>query len=57
MAEMLSRDREIATRSVLSDPTMYGVVAASILTVCVLASYVPARRITRVNPVDVLRAD
>jgi len=40
-----------------SDPTTYGVVAASIVLVCALASYVPARRITRVNPVDVLRAD
>jgi putative ABC transport system permease protein len=40
-----------------SDPTTYGVVAASILVVCSLASYVPARRITGVNPVHVLRAD
>jgi putative ABC transport system permease protein len=40
-----------------SDPTTYGLVAASIVLVCSLASYVPARRITRVNPVDVLRAD
>ena len=40
-----------------SDPTTYGVVAALIVMVCLLASYVPARRITRVNPVDVLRAE
>lgn len=40
-----------------SDPTTYGAAAALIVMVCALASYVPARRITRVNPVDVLRAE
>ena len=39
------------------DPTTYGVVAALIVAVCLLSSYVPARRITRVEPVDVLRAE
>lgn len=39
------------------DPTTYGVVAALLVSVCLLASFAPARRITRVNPVEVLRAD
>ncbi len=40
-----------------SDPTTYGVVAVLIVLVCVLASYAPARRITSVNPVEVLRVE
>jgi predicted permease len=40
-----------------SDPTTYGVVAALIMVVCLLTGYVPARRITKVNPVDVLMAE
>jgi predicted permease len=40
-----------------ADPTTYGVVAGLIVIVCLLASYVPARRITRIDPVDVLRAE
>jgi putative ABC transport system permease protein len=40
-----------------TDPMTYGVVAAMIVTVCVLASYVPARRISRVSPVEVLKAE
>ena len=40
-----------------SDPATYGVVAALIVIVCLLASYAPARRITKVNPVEVLRAE
>ncbi|UCG88221.1 MAG: ABC transporter permease, partial [Gemmatimonadota bacterium] len=40
-----------------SDPLTYCVVATLTVAVCLLASYLPARRITRVNPVDVLRAD
>lgn len=40
-----------------SDPLTYGTVAALIVVVCLLASYTPARRITRVNPVEVLRAE
>ena len=40
-----------------SDPTTYGVVAALILIVCLLASYAPARRISRVSPVEVLKAE
>jgi ABC-type antimicrobial peptide transport system permease subunit len=39
------------------DPTTYAVVAASIVIVCLVASYAPARRITTVSPVDVLRAE
>jgi putative ABC transport system permease protein len=39
------------------DPATYGVVAALITIVCLTASYAPARRITRVNPVEVLRAE
>ena len=40
-----------------SDPATYGVVAALIVAVCLLASYTPARRITKLNPVEVLRAE
>ena len=40
-----------------SDPLTYGVVAASVVVVCLLASYIPARRIARVDPVRVLKAE
>ena len=40
-----------------SDPTTYGAVAALIVIVCMTASYAPARRISKVDPVDVLRAE
>ena len=39
------------------DPMTYGAVVALILIVCWLASYLPARRISRLSPVDVLRAE
>jgi predicted permease len=40
-----------------SDPGTYGAVAALIVIVCLVASYAPARRITKMSPVDVLRAE
>ncbi len=40
-----------------SDPTTYGGVAALIMIVCLAASHAPARRITKVNPVELLRAE
>jgi ABC-type antimicrobial peptide transport system permease subunit len=40
-----------------SDPITYGTVACTLLGVCLLAGYIPARRITRVDPVEVLRAE
>jgi ABC-type antimicrobial peptide transport system permease subunit len=40
-----------------SDPTTYGVVAALIVIVCLLAGYVPARRISKVGLTDVLRME
>ena len=40
-----------------TDPTTYVVVASLLLTLCLLASYLPARRIARVDPVDVLKAE
>ncbi|UCG87922.1 MAG: ABC transporter permease [Gemmatimonadota bacterium] len=40
-----------------SDPTTYGAVTVAIVIVCLLSSYAPARRITRVNPVEVLKAE
>ncbi len=40
-----------------SDPITYATVASSLLVLCLVASYLPARRIARVDPVDVLKAD
>jgi putative ABC transport system permease protein len=40
-----------------SDAVTYGVVAALLMLVCLVASYLPARGITRVDPVEVLRAE
>jgi hypothetical protein len=40
-----------------SDPTTFAAVAASIVAVCFLASYTAARRISRVNPVEVLNVE
>jgi ABC-type antimicrobial peptide transport system permease subunit len=39
------------------DPVVFGVVAASLLVVGILASLIPALRATRVDPVQALRAD
>jgi ABC-type antimicrobial peptide transport system permease subunit len=40
-----------------TDLMTYGVVAALVLIVCLLAGYVPARRIFNLSPVDVLKAE
>ena len=40
-----------------NDPLTLGVLAAGLLGICLLASYVPARRATRVDPWTSLRAD
>ena len=37
------------------DPTTYGALAAFLLTIAGIAAYVPARRVTRVDPVSVLK--
>jgi predicted permease len=39
------------------DPLTYGVVALGLLAAAALASYVPARRVTRIEPVVALRAE
>lgn len=40
-----------------SDPLTYSLVALLLITVCLVASYVPARRISRVDPAEVLRVE
>jgi len=40
-----------------TDPLTYGVVCALVLSVSVIASYIPARRSAGVDPVEVLRAE
>jgi predicted permease len=40
-----------------SDPLTYGSVAISLCVLCLVASYLPARRITQVDPVDVFRTE
>ncbi len=39
------------------DPLTYSIAAAGVLASAAVASYLPARRVTRVNPVEALRAD
>jgi putative ABC transport system permease protein len=39
------------------DPLTYGVVVIALLGAAAVASYVPARRVTRINPVEALRAE
>jgi putative ABC transport system permease protein len=40
-----------------ADPATYALVAAALLSAAVFASYLPARRVTRVDPVEALRAE
>jgi ABC-type antimicrobial peptide transport system permease subunit len=39
------------------DPSVFAMIAAALAGAAILASLVPARRATRVDPVQVLRAD
>jgi ABC-type antimicrobial peptide transport system permease subunit len=38
------------------DPLTYAIMGAGLLAAAVVASYVPARRVTRIDPVDALRS-
>jgi ABC-type antimicrobial peptide transport system permease subunit len=39
------------------DPVTYGAVAALLCAICLVASFVPARRATKVDPLMALRAE
>jgi putative ABC transport system permease protein len=39
------------------DPMTYGVVALALIGATLLASYIPAARATRVDPIDALRTE
>jgi ABC-type lipoprotein release transport system permease subunit len=39
------------------DPLTYGVVVVGLLVAAAVASYLPARRVTRIEPVEALRAE
>jgi len=39
-----------------TDPTAFGAVAAFLVLVAVVAAYIPGRRATRLDPLDVLRS-
>ncbi|HUG40333.1 MAG TPA: ABC transporter permease [Longimicrobiales bacterium] len=40
-----------------TDPATFGLVVATMLTTAALASYIPARRATRIDPAEVMRAE
>ena len=40
-----------------ADPATYALVALALLSAAVIASYLPARRVTRVDPVEARRAE
>ena len=39
------------------DPATYALVALTLLSAAMIASYLPARRVTKVDPVEALRAE